>query len=223
MSTKSKNLIIYFPGYTGLPKSKFNPLLRKFRRDGFTTYSVKYNLFGRGDISDLAREAAKQIFKHVDITKFDTVTYIGHSMGGLVARKVASTVSRGCDYLITLGSPHRGVQAASGPFAWLGGKSVLQMRQGSQFLMRCADIGVPALAITGEWDLLVKDASVNTDVPGDCRTQIKNIKVPTTHIGLITGYRTYGEIYSWLVYDQFNKLSPDKEDLSRYATGFSTI
>lgn len=210
-----KNLIVYFPGYTGMPKSMFNPLLRKFRRDGFTTYSVKYNLFGRGDISDLAKSAVEQISK-LDMPRYDSVTFIGHSMGGLVARKTANSIVSP-DFLITLGSPHKGVQSALSPFSWIGGHSVLQMRPKSTYSQYLAYPDIPTLAVTGDWDYIVRDGSAveiyrkgpDPYGPDKSKHDPKNIKIPrTTHLGLITNYRTYGEIYSWLVYEQLDTLNP---------------
>lgn len=212
MPTKQKNLIVYFPGYTGMPKSRFNPLLRRFRKDGFKTYSVKYDLFGRDDIVKTAQKTVNQIQK-LDFPQYDAVTFIGHSMGGLVARKVACSSTVVPDYLVTLGSPHRGTQAASRPFAWLGGKSVVQMRAESEFLLSCGYPDIPTLAVTGKYDYLVRDGRIESSngVGPDkykLEHQVKNIEVPTTHIGLITNHRTYGEIYSWLVYEQLDRLVP---------------
>lgn len=211
-----KNLIVYFPGYTGLPTKNLNPLLHKFSRDDFRCLSIKYKNFGRDDMTKLAEESVKQINK-LYLNKFDSVTYIGHSMGGLVAREVSQSTKP--DFLITLGTPHKGVKSAVSSFAGIGGQSVLQMRPKSEFLNNLVYPDVPTLAVTGGWDFIVRDGSVveiyrkgpDSYGSGKSKHDPKNIKIPrTTHLGLITNYRTYGEIYSWLVYDCLETLNPNK-------------
>lgn len=192
------NLIAYLPGYTGLPPAKYNPLLKRFRDAGYDTISVNYTYFGRGSIANTAKrtnrvlEPLRQHYEHI--------TLVGHSMGGLVARKALIDNPQVSDSLVTLGSPHRGVQAAIRPFWWLGGKSVKEMGRTSKFL---ADLDlahiledIPTLTISGQRDLIVKDASMNVIDPA-----IKHIEVPTTHLGLILSPRVYGEIAAWLTYD----------------------
>lgn len=196
------NLIVYTPGYSGMPPAKLNPLLRKFSNEGFDTLSINYKNFGRQDISDTARRTVKVLSPLRD--SYNHITLLGHSMGGLVARKALSLSPRLADSLVTIGSPHKGSEAALRPFARLfGGRSVRQMTPDSKYLKYLGEPTVPTLTLTGEWDALVKDASL------PCA---KNITIPHgEHSAMLFSDRVFGEIYSWLQYEVISELPQHEE------------
>lgn len=201
------NLIVYLPGYSGMPPAKLNPLLRRFSQEGFDTLSINYKNFGRGDITDTAKRVNRVI--HPLKGKYDWITLIGHSMGGLVARKMLCQDISVADSLITLGSPHRGTQAASRPFWWLGGKAVGQMQSASKFLAYLGWPQKPTLTVTAKWDVLVPDGSWPLLSEYE-KAHVSNIQVPGGHLGLILSSRVFGEIYSWLQYEVIDEL-PSEE------------
>lgn len=181
----NKNLIVFCPGFSGLPPKRFNPLLRRLESD-FDVVSMGYESFGRGDITDTAKtilhvvKPLRELYAHI--------TFLGHSMGGLVARKVLSLDPTVGDSLVTIGTPHKGTQAAIWPF-W----SIAQMKPYSKFLTYLGKPEVPTLTLTGAWDFLVPDGSM----PG-----IKNIVIPKgEHSLMLASSRVYGEIYCWLKYE----------------------
>jgi len=198
----ANNLIVFCPGYSGLPPARFNPLLKKFSKDGFDIVSIRYENFGRGDITDTAKRAIR-VTRPLR-TYYDHISFIGHSMGGLVARKALNLSPMVGDSLVTIGTPHRGVQGASGAFTGLGGKAALQMRSHSKFLTNLGPVTHPTLTLTGDWDILVPDASVPLH---EASLNVKNLKIPRgEHTGMLGSNRVYGEIYSWLTYEVLNTL-----------------
>lgn len=204
------NLVIFCPGYSGLPPKKLNPLLYRFHREGWKTVSVNYRNFGRGDITSTAERVVH--VANLYRKDFDHVALIGHSMGGLVARKALLMDSTIGDSLVTLGSPHRGTQAANTAFWWLGGWSVGQMKPDSRFLTHLNYPTTPTLTVTGTKDLLVKDGSIGVRVlsaraaRGKEIQDVTNLELPNTHMGLITNPRVFGEVYCWLQYEQVGEL-----------------
>ena len=68
--------------------------------------------------ADYLRQTIEQVKAD---TGASTVNLIGHSMGGLVARAYVQSANYGNDvaHLITLGSPHKGLAAAYGPWEGL--------------------------------------------------------------------------------------------------------
>lgn len=202
-----KNLIVFCPGYTGMPPTKYNPLLKRFSNEGFDIISVNYRYFGRGSISDTAKRVVKIISPIRD--NYEHITLIGHSMGGLVARKALSIDPTLGDSLITLGTPHNGIQAAITPFWWLGGKAVGHMKRTSKFLKYLSYPNLPILAVNGKYDLIIKDASLGEH--HSAGEGAKNIELPSTHLGLILSNRVFGEIYSWLQYEILDTLPKHKE------------
>lgn len=200
----SRNLVVFCPGYSGLPPKRYNPLLKRLEPE-FDTVSINYRNFGRGDITDTAGRVLRVIRPLRE--KYDHISFIGHSMGGLVARKALVIDPSVGDSLITIGTPHRGTQAAMTLLSGLlGGWSVNQMRPGSLFLsyldQKNLQDNLPILTITGQWDFLVPDGSIAT---GD--KDIKNVKIPRgEHTLMLASTRVYGEIYCWLKYEVLNEL-----------------
>lgn len=208
MPNKSKNLIVYCPGYSGLPFPQWNPLLRRFKNEGFDVVSINYKNFGRGSISETADRVVNVIKPLRD--QYDHVTLVGHSMGGLVARKALMKDVTVADSLATLGTPHRGTEAAISPLWWIGGKSVGQMQPASKTIRFLTVPKVPTLTIGGKYDLLVKDAELPTNLsyegPIEDILTVRHIELPTTHLGLILSYRAFGELLAWIQYEVLQEL-----------------
>lgn len=167
--------IYYFPGYTGMPNySKYNPFLRRAAKDNVVK-TVRYHNAGT-----LACQLENY---NID----DTNVFIGHSMGGLIAKKLSAIYEPNA--LVTLGSPHQGLGALR-YLPWLT-RPQKKIAEGSIGMKKPTD---NYLSVGGTYDLLVRP-KIAYDV------YAKNIEVPATHMTLITGERTYLEVMAYLEYD----------------------
>jgi len=93
-----------------------------------------------GDLDEFASQLAARIESICAETGAAQVTLIGHSMGGLVCRRVLTMHSHSrIAKLVTLGTPHHGSHYSR----WLLGKNAQQMRIGSDWLANLARAEAP--------------------------------------------------------------------------------
>lgn len=93
-----------------------------------------------GDLDEFAAQLAARIESICADTGAAQVTLIGHSMGGLVCRRLLTIHSQPrIAKLVTLGTPHHGSHYAR----WLLGKNAEQMRVGSDWLASLARAEAP--------------------------------------------------------------------------------
>jgi pimeloyl-ACP methyl ester carboxylesterase len=190
--------IVFFPGWSGLPKQSYNPLLKRFEKLGVKTHTVPYKLGGTGSIKGTAN--LFDTWRNDNMFAGELTTpfvYIGHSMGGLVARHSVQHLGHKPDAYVSLGTPHQGVGYYDllphwGPFA-----AAKEMRAGSVYLQRLNALewptDVPGMTLEGSWDFVVPDG---TYIP------LKNEKIPhQTHAGLLWSERTFLEIGAFLSYE----------------------
>jgi hypothetical protein len=192
----NNRLIVFSPGWSGLPKQSYNPLLRRFKKEGgFDIVSLNYDIGGVGSIEATAFQCAQ--FMNKLRTSYAHITFIGHSMGGLVGRVIHRDSPHLINAYVSLGSPHNG-STYSRLGAWFS-KSCGQMSPGSTLLSNLAkqkDWDIPSLAISAKYDLVVPDANFYSGSPNT-----KNIELPLGHASLIWSKRTFYEIWSWLIYE----------------------
>ena len=190
-----RRLIAFAPGWSGLPRHSYNPLIKRFEdTGGFDTVSLSYDMGGLGSISQTANKCAEVLSALVG--SHDHVTFIGHSMGGLVGRLIPDTLY---DTYISLATPHSGTQAAILGAWW--SRSARDMLPSSGLIKSLADkeVKVPAMAISAHLDWLVTDASLK-------QKGVENLKIPwTDHASVLWSERTFLEIYGWLTYEIFSE------------------
>ncbi len=93
-----------------------------------------------GDLDEFTAQLAARIESICAETGASKVTLIGHSMGGLVCRRLLTLHSRSrVAKLVTLGTPHHGSHYSR----WLLGKNAQQMRVGSEWLAGLARAEAP--------------------------------------------------------------------------------
>jgi pimeloyl-ACP methyl ester carboxylesterase len=95
-------------------RSIFTLLRRQLRRRGFgRVWSMNYQIW-TSDLRAAARKLATTIEAICEQTGYERIHVIGHSMGGLVARYYIQQLGGDARIhtLVTLGTPHRGTQAA---------------------------------------------------------------------------------------------------------------
>lgn len=202
-------LIVFFPGW-GDPVSVLRPMAKRFEKEGYETFVVKHP-GGHGTrmpISELVESAIKSINPIVGSKSWDDVIFLGHSMGGLIARNILSTPQSRDAILVTLAAPHQGTTVANRMPASIVktlSPSAYDMIPGSDYLRRLESLtgaldGIPKLSVSGQYEELVRPP--RTTKFGDRHIIIPNM----THATLPLAFRTFAEIYAWLTYEVFDEL-----------------
>lgn len=121
-------------------KDSFGPMLRALRAAGYEAHPVNYPSTRQG-----LQDHADQIDQVLDnVRDVDTVSFVTHSMGGIVARIVLSRLDRAwrrrlaVHRLVLIGTPNRGAEAVirveqlPAPLVEaIGGPSLSQLRPGA--------------------------------------------------------------------------------------------
>ncbi len=136
--------------------------------------------------------------------EYDHITFIGHSMGGLIGRYLIQKTPhwQHIDSYISLATPHQG-----SPLSFLApwSESARQMKTHSAFLKDLNEAGwpqhIPALTISGGWDPLVPQYSTHFWAEDD---HIRMAR--TSHMGLLLHPRVFLELWGWLTYKVFEEV-----------------
>lgn len=137
------------------------------------------------------------LYKYIFYIKskgYEKIYLMGHSMGGLIARKAEMFAHRDLDGLITIATPHYGTAMAHLP---LGGvsKSVTQMRLNSDFLLEldANPAKVPVYSMACRFDELVWP--LNSAIYKDsAKVSVYNM----THVMPIFSTRVASDVLSWV-------------------------
>lgn len=199
-----RRLVLLASGWTGT-KSSWYFFAKRFKEQGYDVVQAVYPYRGYTPIQYSAR-AIGELVEGVR-SEYDHITFIGHSMGGLIGRYLLQRTeyAGNIDAYCSLGTPHQGSYFANlMPPIGAFGKSARQMKVGSQFLERLNSSrwpdGVPALAVSAGLDGIVWDASWD---------KAENITIPwTNHIAMVFDQRTFWEVWSWLTFDVLGEPGP---------------
>lgn len=179
-------------------------LERRLRRDGYGVFSLHlgglggvWNTRGIDDLADLVRAKVERIYARNP--GLGPLTIVGHSKGGLIAAYYVKKLGgwRRTRAVVTLGTPHHGT-----PLAYLGlplgvvSPSVLQLRPGSDFLVRLHDGPWPAqVRLTSVWSRRDPWAPYPTALlETHGLPQIGNVEVAGDHRAFLTRKRVYEAI-----------------------------
>lgn len=142
---------------------------------------------------------------------YEHVTFIGHSMGGLVGAEMLRRDEGLFDAYVSIASPHSGVALGAlgalwGPLEAFVARitpSGLEMAWGSEFVKR-ENKWVhkkPALTLQASFDELVFPSRSTR-----LSKNVEHVKIPRTdHLTVATSERTFWEIWGWLIYEVFNE------------------
>lgn len=193
-----KRLVVLIPGWgSAVPYLKSSRIKKQFQKHGYDVAVVGgYPDLGLGCIKDNAARIDQQI----QDLNYREIVFVGHSMGGLVARQLVAQHDYSPTAIVTLGTPHKGAKLSS----LLNGisESMIQMNPGSEFLkeLDAATHEVPVLSITGSLDFVVPKQNLDW---------AESVEVPkVTHLGLVASKRVFYEAWSWLTYDIFGEPGP---------------
>ena len=194
------NLVVFGPGWGGQPSSVLlNPLLGRFKGLADTKV-VKYPSNGLKGLRE-ANDALWKQFPHEILNQYRRTLYIGHSMGGLVPfNNKWGDLTNGYDGVIALGSPFKGAPGAK-LGSWFS-KSAEEMVPGSVALDSISrilnSVKLPLLSVTGTFDSIVPDGRFSESDFFYSRADVTEIKIPTTHVGLIYSKKVADHIFEWL-------------------------
>lgn len=121
-------------------RSGFMVMQRALRRHGFcNVIAFGYNPLGKS-IPEIAEKLGCRVEEVLASTGADKVHFVGHSLGGLIARYYVEYLGgkTRTHTLVTLGAPHRGTLTAYAGRS----QSAKQMRPGSEFMARMSSKGV---------------------------------------------------------------------------------
>lgn len=202
MPTKQRRAIVFAPGWGGLPPKALNPLLGRFTA-GWDTISLNYPNHGFDSLGTTAKALSEQL--KIIRPSYDHITWIGHSMGGLIPWYLFEAEVQ-IDAFVSLGTPWNGsALAAFAPWS----QSAKQMRPGSEYLDDLRSLAnnsdIPKLSVTGAWDFIVPKNGFleNSDI----------VKIPyCSHTRLIASQRAYYEIWAWLTYKVFKEVGHEDNE-----------
>lgn len=197
--------LLLIPGFMG-DKNGLRPMNNWLKRIGYSPETVdvgKSTLGFNTPWEENIEQAEKQLIalarrsQEFDM-KFDGVTVIGHSLGGMIARNLARRRPNLVDKVISLGSPHspKSQHAESRPVVALAESFIRSDRNPRSTFKK--------IMRGQEYDLLkppnsVKTISIYTHDDGVCNwkdcvdpnSQATNIEVAGTHMGLIWNAAVY--------------------------------
>jgi len=188
-----ENLLLLGAGWTK-PNWAWAPFKRYAQKRGYDAFLMDYPHRGFLPIQYSARRAKEEI--DLIVRKYEKVTFLGHSMGGLVGRYLIQCL--GMDQHITsyvsVGTPHYGTYAAYlAPWS----HSARQMRPRSPFLNKLNDLPWPkhidALSIRGGLEEVVipqKNARF--------RPAIDLVVPKSDHLSLVVDLRMWRTVLDWL-------------------------
>jgi pimeloyl-ACP methyl ester carboxylesterase len=212
-------LLVFGPGFAD-PNLVIDQLAKKFG-EGFDRIVLSYPERGTRQTIDATCEG---LYRPLAILRksYKFVAFIGHSMGGLVGRRLMDMhyPNKLFDAYVSIATPHNGTGLAllaPGSLLERLSPSARDMRPGSLFLNHLTenraylfDEGypayTPAMTLAAGFDELVWPRS-STRIEG----VDNHVVIPwTNHITVALSDRSFGEIYSWLKFEVLNE-SPTKE------------
>lgn len=183
-------------------------LSKELRLAGLDVIWASYPLRGIVSIEESAAHVSRAL--EVLSQEYDHISFIGHSMGGLIGRYLIQQTSHwDCiDSYVSLGTPHYG-----SPLAHLAPWSVSakEMRKDSLFLRDLNQCDwpthIPALSFSGGWDALAPEESAKFRI-AEGHVHLHR----TTHTGLLLHPRTFLELWGWLTYRVFDETGFDEPE-----------
>lgn len=149
------------------------------------------------NLEQTARDLTQKV-KEITDAREEAISLVGHSMGGLIATRVAQEYPAGVKKVVALGTPFHGTYVAylETPFRpVLAIPSVQQMLPGSDFLKELRERGFPAsvqfVSIYSRDDLIVRPwkSSQLPEAENTSKVQLSGVG----HLGLV-GEKVYRKI-----------------------------
>ena len=193
--------VLLIQGYFGT-RGVFNILENRLKSEGFPVFSFYLGRFNIQDIVKTAHSTAEKLHRFYKEKKFERISIVGHSMGGLIGLYMLKFlgISPYVRRMIAVGTPFHGTPASYLGIATMGlfGKSVWQMTPGSAFLQKLMAApmpeGVEVISIMSRHDMLAPDRRCVLE-------GAKNMLVASGHAALIVKDEVY-QVLSALLKNQ---------------------
>lgn len=188
------------------------PMQRFLTKQGYDVVICDYD---KGELIEDCAEAISAFLSYAG-PAYEHITFVGHSMGGLIGRVLVQELHHPyIDAFVAWGAPHHG-SAWSVLAPW--SQTAAQMRPGSEFLTHLNDLPaptIPCLSITGGVDYIVWPREHQMWKSEN----VENISVPwVNHVGLLFSPRTWWETLSWLTFDLFGEPAPRADRRGLHST-----
>ncbi|MCB9686319.1 MAG: alpha/beta fold hydrolase [Alphaproteobacteria bacterium] len=134
IAVQSRHLVLLLHGIFR-SKDAWGPMVRALRADGYEAHAINYP-----STRQSLEQHADQVQELLDNARdVDTVSFVTHSMGGIVARVLLARTDAAwrqriaVNRLVMIATPNKGAEMALrvdevGPFRMIGGPSLAQMR-----------------------------------------------------------------------------------------------
>lgn len=146
-------VVIFISGWSGPGiEWELSPIKLALQANDFETVRFNPHRGGRGNIHNSSKWLAVESAQYLEMGR--KVFYIGHSMGGLVAKEAADIIDP--HGIVSIGTPHRGTWAANLAPPWFS-TSAKQMRVGSEYIQQHMELPTmcPMLNIVCAYDELI--------------------------------------------------------------------
>lgn len=199
----SRRLIFVCPGW-GKVDMAWYIMRNKFLKADFDVIYSNYPKNGFISIKQSAETTVKAL--EAIQGSYDHVTFIGHSMGGLIGRYIVQVMNRHdlFDAYVSMGTPHQGT-IMSYFAAW--SESAREMMPRSPFYKTLHNEWphdkIPVLTILAGLDGIVLPRA-SALFGGDQATAV-HIK-RATHTSLLVHPQVFYEIWAWLIYNLFDEV-----------------
>jgi len=193
--------------------------MRLCKENGYDVLRLRYPHRGFAPIQYSAK-ATKDLVEAIR-PEYSHITFVGHSMGGLIGRYLIQRTDVGglVDAYVSIGTPHKGTYMA---FLAPWSKSAHQMRPGSEFLKRLDASpwpNIPALTIKGALEeVVIPRSNASFDYAAD------EVVIPNAnHASLLFNKQTFWEMWAWLTFDVFGEPGPLERDGAAAVVDFSDV
>lgn len=192
--------LVFAPGY-GDPSIVIDQLAKRF-----VDYDKVVLSYHNRGVSQSIPEIAVGLLPLLDALRagYEHITFIGHSMGGLIGRCLEFLRPGLLDAYVSIATPHGGTYLASLD-RWGISPSVVDMAPFTGFLegLESKPWIIPSLVIAAKWDQLIFPQYSALDLVG---TNVEKTTIPwTEHVTVALSERTYLEIWGWLTYAIFGE------------------
>lgn len=198
MNTSKNEAVVLLHGL-GLCALYMKKIEFNLEREGYDVFNIDYSS-RKDDINSLTALIQSKLNK-IDLTVYDKVHFLGHSLGSILIRNLLSKISLTNEgSVIALAPPNRGSLLADrlktiNLFCWYFGPAALELSTDSSFLKELKHIPTDYYVIAGDkskgtlfggWFSESSDGTVSINsTKADGMKNQNHAVYPTTHLGIL--------------------------------------
>lgn len=190
------NLVIFSPGMYA-PTQSLSYLANQFEKQGYDTLCLGYHALGTDHPTKTSTKLAQRVSEAIH--GHDHVTFIGHSLGGLIGRELVCSHEAKVDAYVSIATPHQGYRSfLKHMVAW--NHAGMSMARGSEYLEHLSSLPWPettkVLYVIATQDMVVEPAQQRVFL----NASDEFVEIAAGHLGVIFSAQTFWEIWAWLSY-----------------------